>query len=163
MEKIIEIDLHQEKDMIEKYNSKKLSNELLEYMIQQATAIQKNEKVKIMIHKKCDIDRDCVRLIKDGLKEAYNKSIQERHSNNVKQLLFFLVGAFFIFLSTQVKDEFIWKELLLITGWVPIWELIEVELFPDAYGRKRRKIIKKLLQTEIMETTKELEEDLLEI
>ena len=163
MEKIIEIDLHQESDVIEKYNSKKLSSELLEYMIQEAAMIKETEKIKLLLHTKCDLPIDCVKLIKEGLKEAYHNSIQERHSNNIKQVFFFVIGVFFIFLSTQVKEEFIWKELLLITGWVPLWELIEVELFADAYGRKRRKIIKKLLQGEIIQTNKDMEEDLLEI
>jgi len=39
----------------------------------------------------------------------------------------------------------------LISGWVPIWETIEIELFPDAEGKLKRKIIKQLLNCEIVE------------
>lgn len=57
----------------------------------------------------------------------------------------------FVFLSTKIQGSGMWKEILLITGWVPIWEMIEVELFPDAYGRRERKLINKLLKSEIVE------------
>ena len=63
------------------------------------------------------------------------------------------MGVMFIFLSTKIDDSTIWKEVLVILGWVPIWEMMEVELFPDAAERKRRKAIKKLLKCEIIERT----------
>lgn len=63
-------------------------------------------------------------MIKEGLKEEYNKSLKNRHDNNVEQLFFLFLGILFIFLSTLIKEETIWKELLLISGWVPILEMI---------------------------------------
>ena len=44
-----------------------------------------------------------------------------------------------------------WKEIVLISGWVPLWEVIDVELFSDYEGRKKRRIITKLLNSEIIE------------
>lgn len=43
------------------------------------------------------------------------------------------------------------KEILLISGWVPIWEMVKIELFPDVQGRIKRKYIKKLLKSDIIE------------
>ena len=63
------------------------------------------------------------------------------------------MGAFIIFLSTKVPEDLFWKEVLVIIGWVPIWEMFEVELFPDAEERKRRKAIKRLLKCQIVERT----------
>lgn len=151
MEKIIEIDINDKYDLIDKYNEKKSSNEMIEYIIKQAQYLKKNKKIQIIINKKCNIDKDIKKLIKDGLKEEYSRSLQERYNNNVKQIVFLFLGIIFIFLSTLIEDGVIWKEILLITGWVPIWEMIEVELFPDVYGRKRRRIIKKLLNSEMIE------------
>ena len=101
------------------------------------------DKIKIIINKKCYLEEDSIKLIKEGLKEENQRSLRERDSNNVRQLFFFVLGVIFIFLSTLIKDETIWKEILVITGWVPIWEMIEMELFPDAAGRKERRVIKK--------------------
>ena len=102
-----------------------------------------------MIDKKCDIDINVSYLIKEGLEKEYRRSLDEYHNNNVKQIILLFLGI--IFISTLIKDEFIWKEILLISGWVPIWKMIEVELFSDVAGRKKRKTIKKLLNREIIE------------
>lgn len=151
MEKIIEIDLNNKYDYIDKYNEKKISNEIIQYIINQSIYIEKQKKIRIVINRKCEIDNDLKKLLTEGLIEEYNKSIEERSRNNKRQLFFLILGVIFIFFSTLIKERTTWRELLLITGWVPIWEMIEVELFPDDYGRKKRRAIKKLLNSEIVE------------
>lgn len=156
MEELIQININNKFDLIDKYNYEKISNELLEYIIKKTILINKNKKIKIIINKKIDIKEDSVELIKKGLKEEYIRSIEERHINNIKQLIFLLIGIFFVFIATRISNRGMWREILIITGWVPIWEMIEIELFPDVYGRKERKIIKKLLKSEIIEKTKNI-------
>lgn len=149
MEKLIEIDLNNKYDLIDKYNEKKISNEIIEYIIKQAKFLR-NKQLKIIINKKCIIDKDIVKLIREGLEEECARSLEEHNTNNIKQILFLILGVTFIFLSTLIDEGVIWKEVLLISGWVPIWEMIEVELFPDVDGRRKRKLIKKLLNSEII-------------
>ena len=149
--KIIKVDLDRKFDFLRKYNDKKVSNKLLEYIIDQIGTYKESDKVKIVLNKRCELDVNAIRLIKDGLKEEYKKSIDLRDQNNLKQLWMLAMGVIFLFLSTKISDTSIWKEVLVIIGWVPIWEMIEVELFPDAIERKRRKAIKKLLKCEIVE------------
>ena len=151
MEKIIEIDLFDKYDLTEKYNDKHLSSELLEYIIEQATFVTKRDTVKIVINKKCPMEQDCIKIITDGLKQEYNKSLKLYHITNIRQLFLLLLGIFFLFLSTLIKEDVIWKEVLLIGGWVPIWETIDIELFSDLEGRRKRIILKKLLKSEIIE------------
>ncbi len=149
MEKIIEIDLNNKYDLIDKYNEKKVTHEIIEYIIKQAKPI-KNRRTKIIINNKCKIDKDISKLIKEGLEEEYDRSLEEHNTNNIKQILFLILGITFIFLSTLIDEGVIWKEVLLISGWVPIWEMIEVELFPDVDGRRKRLLIKKILNSEII-------------
>lgn len=151
--KIIEIDLDRKFDFIRKYNDKKVSLKLLEYLIDQIGICKNNEKVKIVLNKRCELDINAIKLIKDGLKEEYKKSFALRDQNNLKQLWMLTMGVIILFLSTKMPESTIWKEVLVIVGWVPIWEMIEVELFPDAVERKRRKSIKRLLKCEIIEKT----------
>lgn len=158
MKRNIEIDITHKYDFIDKYNEKKASNEIIEYIIKQAMNLSKYEKIKVIINKKCDIEQDCIKMIKEGLKEAYDSSIEQRHENNIKQLYLLVLGISFLFLSTLIKQPIIWKEILLIIGWVPIWEMIELELFPDVEGRMKRNIVKKLLNSEIIEKCKETTE-----
>ena len=115
MEQIIEIDLNNKYDFIDKYNEKKLSNEVIEYIVKQAISKKKNRKIKIVINKKCRIDKDITKSIKERLKEEYNCSLKERDRNNIKQLIFFLLGLIFIFLSTLIASIEIISVLLSLS------------------------------------------------
>ena len=103
------------------------------------------------MNKKCPMEHDCIKIIPDELKQEYNKSLKLYHITNIRQLFLLLLGIFFLFLSTLIKEDVIWKEVLLIGGWVPIWETIDIELFSDLEGRRKRIILKKLLKSEIIE------------
>lgn len=151
MEQIIEIDLTNKHNLIDKYNERKVSHGLIEYIIKQAEDAVLYDEIKIIINKKCHIDEDCIKLIKEGLQEEYNRSLKKRDDNNIKQLIFFGLGILFIYLSTLIKNGDVWKEIILITGWVPIWKMIEVEILPDVAGRRKRKIINKILKSEFIE------------
>ena len=151
MEQIIEIDLTNKHNLTGKYNEKKVSHGLIEYIIKQAEETNLYNDTKIIINKKCHIEEECIKLIKEGLQEEYNRSLKKRDDNNIKQLVFLGLGILFIYLSTLIKNGDVWKEIILITGWVPIWKMIEVEILPDVAGRRKRKIIKKLLNSEFIE------------
>ena len=151
--KVISVVLDRKFDFLRKYSDNKVSTDLIEYLIDIIDKINKYEKVVIRLNKRCELDVNSIKIIKEGLKEEYKKSIQLRDENNLKQLWFLLMGAFIIFLSTKVPEDLFWKEVLVIIGWVPIWEMFEVELFPDAKERKRRKAIKRLLKCQIVERT----------
>lgn len=150
MQQIIEIDLTNRHNLIDKYNEKKVSHGLIEYIIKQVEETNLYNETKIIINKKCRIEDDCVKLIKEGLQEEYNRSLRKRDDNNIKQLVFFILGVFFIYLSILMKNDIVWREIILITGWVPIWKMIEVEILPDVAGRRKRKIINKILKSEFI-------------
>ena len=150
MEQKIEIDITNKHYLIDKYNEKKVSHTLIEYIIKQVNDINLYNELKIVINKKCHIDEDCVQLIKEGLKEEYNRSLKKRDDNNIKQLIFFILGVLFIYLSTLMKNDIVWREIILITGWVPIWKMIEVEILPDVVARRKRKVINKILRSEFI-------------
>ena len=137
--KIIRVDLDRKSDFLRTYNDKKVDLDLIEYLIDQILLYKSAEKVKIILNKRCEIDVNAIKLVKEGLKEEYKKSLNIRDQNNLKQLWLLTMGILLLFLSTKVQDNTLWKEVLIILGWVPIWEMMEVELFPDAAERKRRK------------------------
>lgn len=150
MEKVIEIDILDKSDLVEKYNDDKLSRDLMEYIIKEATFVSRKDKIKIVINNKCGVN-DYKNIFIESLKEEYNKSLKICHLTNIRQLFLLMIGIIFLFLSTLIKNEVIWKEILLIGGWVPIWETIDIELFSDLEGRRRRTILKKLIESDIEE------------
>ena len=150
MEEII-VDIKKENHLINKYNKKKVSHELIEYIMKQAKLVKWNKDIKLVINKNSDIKQDSINLIKNGLEEEFTRSIERKDKNNIKQVFYFILGTIIIFISTLIPEIGPWKEVVLITGWVLIWEMIEVELFPDAYGRRNRRVIRKLLKSEMIE------------
>lgn len=151
--KVISVDLDRKFDFLRKYSDNKVSLDLIEYLIDRIDKIRPRQKIAIRLNKRCELDVNAIPLIKEGLKEEYKKSLRNRDENNLKQLWLFSMGAFILFLSTKIPANLFWKEVLVIIGWVPIWEMIEVELFPDAKERRRRKAIKRLLKCDIVERT----------
>lgn len=151
MNKIIEIDIIDKNDFLDKYNQKMVSISLIEYIVKQAMIMGNQDKIKIVINKKCQIEKECSKMLQEGLKEEYNRSLKKHHNTNMKQIGLLLLGILLLFISRTIDDTVIWKEVLLISGWVPIWEMIELELFPDAEGRLKRRVINKLLNCDIVE------------
>lgn len=151
MDKEIKIDIVNKSDLLEKYDESKASREVVEYLIQAAMVVEESEKIKVIINKNSEIDENAKELVIEGLKDEFKRSKRRNYKNNIKQIYLLFLGIFLLFLFTLIPEEGIWKEILLISGWVPIWEMIEMELFPDAEGRIRRKIIKRLLTSEIIE------------
>ena len=150
MEKVIEIDIKDKHDFYDRYSLNKVSSELVNYIIECATRYIKADKIIVAINNHTGIDIECKRLLEDGLHREYDKSLRRHQRNNIAQIFYLVVGMFTLFLATLL-NEGIFKELVVIGGWVFIWELVEVELFSEMSGLKKRRVIKKLLKTPIIE------------
>ena len=148
MEEIVEINIKNKQDLVSKYNEQKLSDSLLKYILKETMHIKYGKNIKIVINKKCEINEDIEKIIKNGLEDEYNRSIENRNRTNEKQFIFLLLGILFIFISTLISS-LVWKEVILITGWVPIWKMLEIELIPDVYARRKRAVIKKIINSKI--------------
>ena len=66
------------------------------------------------------------------------------------QLIYFLLGIISIFLTLFIHIDVI-DEIILIGGWVFVWSAIELEITSDFNELRRRKIIKRLLNSNIKE------------
>lgn len=150
MEKIIEIDLIDKYDLVEKYNEKQVSSELIKYIINEAMYIDKKDTIIIELNKKFQSTKSSKKLIIDGLKREYDDSLRNHKMIDIKQYIFLVWGMIAIFLATVVENEVL-EEILVIAGWVPMWEMIDLEIFNDHDERKKRKVLKRLLNSEIVE------------
>lgn len=150
MEKVINVDINDESDMIEKYDNSKISKDLLEYIIEESKFTKKNDKLKIVIKNNCQTKLNYREMLYNAFKEEYKNNVQTHLRNNILQLVLFFLGIIFIFISFQIKNNEIWKEIFLIGGWVPIWETVDLELFTDVRGKRRAKVLLKLIDSEII-------------
>ena len=93
-------------------------------------------------------DENVEKLIKNGLKFELQNSTKIRDLNNIKQVILVLIGILFLFLSTLINDA-IFGEVLIVIGWFPIWETLDIEFFTDVKEKRKRSIINKLLESKI--------------
>ncbi len=142
----IQIDLLDEKDITETYDHSKISSELLEFIIKKAELIKKPKKIKI--NNLCNTKLDIEKMLIKRFQEEYESTLILHNKTDILQIGLFLLGILFILLSFQIKTE-LWKEVFLIGGWVPIWEMIDLELFHDVREKRKRNILKKLMQCKI--------------
>lgn len=141
--KSIVVNIRRERDLYEKY-SDEVSNELLKYLVDEAKT---KDDIEIVINTKLDIN-NLESFIKKGLEDSYKdtKLIDKFYDN--KQIILFIVGMLFLIFSTITKPEVI-KELILIIGWVAVWEVLDIAINVDSKQKHNRKIIKKLINCKI--------------
>lgn len=151
MEREIIIDINNHYELVEKYNDNKISQDILRYIIKEAMLMKSYDNIKLIINKKFNTDKNVTEMIKVGLKEEYQRNLEQYQLNNKRQLFFLCLGFILIFMALMIPQRNVFKEILLISGWVPIWEIMELELYPDAYSRKKRKTIDKLLNSTFIE------------
>lgn len=137
MKRIIEIDLMEENDLFEKYNKRQVSNELIDYMIKEVGILNKNDVIKIIVNNYLTISNTKA-LIKNKLSDEYDKTILKNRHNVYIQLIYLIIGIIALFVSSLLKDT-IFKELILIGGWVLIWSMIEIEIFSDTELKRKKK------------------------
>lgn len=151
MKKIIEITLNDENDLFDKYNRNIASRELIDYLIEKTPYFNMKDSLKIIITNNLEIeDEDPLSVIKYSLRKEFEELNNDYYKNNIIQIVYLILGIIVLFISTIINDK-VFSEFILIIGWLFIWSMMELEIFTDKSIRKKRRIIKKLLASEIIE------------
>lgn len=148
MERVIKIDINSEEHLLEKYDTSIVNHQLIEYIIKKSLYFDKEDTIKIVINNKCNTNVFIREKIIEGLQLEYSLKIKEHYRNNLIQFLLLLLGITFLFFSTFFGEELIWKEVMVIGGWVPIWEMVRIELFDESKIRRRKRLITKIIKSE---------------
>ena len=147
-EKEIKVHITDIEKLVEPYNIYQINKDLLNYIIEKASSIKDEEEITIIVRNNTEVDAK--KLITEGLEEELNKSIIRHNHINKMQLIYFLAGIISIFLTLFIHIDVV-EEIILIGGWVFVWSAIELEITSDYNELRRRKIIKKLLKSNIKE------------
>lgn len=150
MEKILEIDLDSKEDLFENYNKKKVSKELIQYMVDAMPRMKRKDKLKVVINNRIKGNIRCAELIKQAIDEACVRSDFRFHNTNIKQISFLIVGIIALILASVIKGDIL-KEIVIIGAWVLLWDAVEMEIVDDISNRKRKKILEKILSSEFVE------------
>ena len=150
MEKIIDIDIDKEEYFFEKYNHNLINKTLINHIINESIYTKKHDTIKLIINNNTKLKIDINEELIKGFNRELDNLVIMNERNNLIQLALLFLGIVFLFLSRLFSNFSIWQEVLVIIGWVPIWEMIDLELFRDFKNRRKIYIIKKLLKSEII-------------
>ena len=147
MEKVIDVDIIDLDDFFSKYNKELVSLDLIKFILDNAKEVDGD--IVIVLNKK--IDKPLEDILRNSLKTEYNLMIKEHFNNNKMQVIYFLVGIIMLVISRILNDRVLLEELFLIGGWVLIWQTVEIEFFRDIDNKRKRKLLKKLINSKIIE------------
>lgn len=148
MEEIIKIDLYNKDDVLEKYNKDVINKELINYIVDNAIYTKKNIPIKLIINN--NLNNSYIDLIKESLLREYNNGIIKHIRNHTRQIIYLLIGVLLLFISTIIERTIL-KEVILIGGWVLIWEMMELVIFSYTSGRRKKNILNRIINGEIIE------------
>lgn len=139
------LNIKNESDLYEKY-SNNLSKELINYLIRRSKYIKGD--IKIVVNTKLNIE-NIDKILRNGLNEYFNYSKKIDNAHNAKQIILFLIGIILLLIATIFHDEVI-KEIIIIAGWFAIWEVVNISLNIDSELKLNRRLIRKILNSEII-------------
>ena len=142
--KTIILNIKENSDFYEKYNDN-ISKELIYYLLEEARYIRDDIKISINTKIECS---NIKQLLNNGLEKTLEEIKKMDKVNNNKQLIFFIFGLMFLVFSTLITQKII-KEIIIISGWVAIWETVDVALNIDSKSALDKKTIKKLMNCKI--------------
>lgn len=152
----IEVDISEKKYFVSKYNDKTLAPELREYIINELVGYNLDSKVRINIVTKFELTGVEEEKYKEIIKKEFRESISELKSETLAsdkmKLIMFCLGIMFIISSYFMNSFFggIPGEILMIFGWVVMWEVAYAIFFTDAKRKRKIKRYKQILNSEIV-------------
>ncbi len=150
---IIEVTLGKKEDYINKFHNKKISQELSDYILNECKNFKPYQKFEICIFHKFSMTTQDQNELVDMIRENYGVDIHEIKVLTEKRMIFnmlsVLIGIVFLFLSVLTKNIPVINEVLVIIGWVPIWEAIYNMLFGGLKNNILTKRLKRLTNCQI--------------
>ena len=154
-ETIIAISFDEKDDYINQFNNNKLSNSLTNYILEEcrgkslANRITLNVKTnfKISVQEK----EEFIKMVHENYKTDLEEYVLILKHSNLKKILIFFIGVILIYLSyfKEISNNEVISEVILIIGWVAIWEAAYTWFFESDKNRIKAKRLKQLAKCQI--------------
>jgi len=149
----IEIELKDKKDFVSKYNNNRISNELYNYIKEESKLLNIKEQFNIEIKPQFKMTDEEKELLALNIKKTTSEEIKDLEYIEkkvlIKELLFLMIGIIITFFWFVVrKSEFI-SEIILIIGWLFVWEAVKKLVFSKVENRLNIKRLKQIVKSDI--------------
>ncbi len=150
----INIILKKEEDFYNYFNDTKISKELSDYIIEECYGEPINNNIVINIYHSFSLNQKEKNKMIELIKQNYSIKIQDEKYyltlDHSKEILLFALGIILLILYyTFFKTIDIISEILLIIGWLAIWEATYNFLFIGYNKKNKITRLKKLYSAEI--------------
>lgn len=143
------VNLKNKNDYVNRFNNDRISKELNNYLLDECKTIRHNSKINIKVKNEFNMTEEEQKKFKEMIKNSYVDDNLELNLTLkrllVVDLIMFLIGIVFLLFYYLSKNIIIMSEILLIFGWVLIWESTYNLLFSRVENKikikKNRQII----------------------
>lgn len=151
----IDVEVKHKDDLYNKYSDEVLPKELREYISDEVIGEPFDAKIVLNLTTHFRMSDSDKKTFDKAVRTEYKDNIDEinltiRH-DNIKELLMFFVGLFLLVPSYMFKIRYdhIIAEIVLIFGWVAIWEVAYSIMFVSTERKLKLRRLKQLYKMEI--------------
>ena len=150
MKNVIRVNLNKREDYINKFSSDRISRELNKYLLDEIKTIGLKEKIKIEITSKFEMTDEEKQKLIEMIKYNYKDDITDISIISKRILvldaIIFVLGVFCLGLYSLSESVKVMSEIILIIGWLLIWEATYNTIFSKMQDRhkviRRNQLIK---------------------
>lgn len=152
---IILVTLNDQNSYKNPFNENKLSQDLSNYILEECKGLNYNDELEIHVKTKFDITREEKVYIINMIRSNYGIDVRENviYMDHLikKNVVLFILGCLFIAYSFFIEDvAAIISEIILIIGWVGIWEVVYSIFFSEYKKRIEINRLKQLANSRIV-------------
>lgn len=145
----IEIDIGEKEDYINTYNKNKLSDSLCDYILEEIKNANTKNKITLVINSNFKMDYNEKQKFISMLRRSFGTNVSEiikiSKKKSILNWVTFILGIIFLLFYFLINKEIVLTEIILIIGWVLIWETTYNMLFGGVETRlkilRRKQII----------------------
>lgn len=153
MNHIINIELNKKEDYINKFNNKRISQDLNNYILEEVKTVELNNKITIEIDPKFKMteeeQKELVSMIKLSYKDDLEELLIYEKKIITKALILVAIGIIILVAYYLLNNVFFFGEFILIIGWLMIWEAADGLIFSRTENRVKQTRRNQLIHSNI--------------
>lgn len=154
MNNIVNIELNNRKDYINKYNKKRISSDLDMYILNETKTVGLKDKIVIEIETKLNLTKEEQKELVAMIKLSYKDDLDELkiYEKKILEKAFILlaIGVVILIAYYLSNNLFFVSEFILIVGWLFIWEAFNGFIFSKTDNIIKQIRRKQLIHSKIL-------------
>lgn len=150
----VKINIKNKEDYKNTYNENELSSELKQYILDHIKSKNTKQNIKLDIATDFKMDEKEALNLTYMIRRAFGLDVSEimniSKKRTLKNILIFIMGIIFLVIYSFIPKAIILNEVILIIGWVLIWESLYNFLFKNIETKlmiiRRKQIIKSKIE-----------------